>query len=105
MRAGQPVEVDVVRQPGSATSPAVVEKQSIHLLLHAIHMDYIMRNHVTTWFGPSADHPGGWCRCVKGDDPDPTDGVVTSRKEKAASAESSDNDNQKKKPPVRLKRC
>lgn len=39
---------------------------SAHMALHAVHMDYVMRAHVTNWYGPTADHPGGWCRCYKG---------------------------------------
>jgi len=38
----------------------------VHLALHAVHMDYIMRVHSTGWYGPTADHPGGWCKCFRG---------------------------------------
>lgn len=63
------MEVEVVQARGSVGAPDELQLQKLHVYhaLHAIHMDYIMRAHVTHWYGPSADHPGGWCGCYKGE--------------------------------------
>lgn len=63
---GSGLTVDIVRTPGTLTTPPVLESKRVWLALHGIHMDYIMRAHVTKWYGPTADHPGGWCKCYKG---------------------------------------
>ena len=34
-------------------------------MLTGIVADYIMRCHLTLWFGPAAIYPGGWCMCVR----------------------------------------
>lgn len=67
--------MDVVKEQSTRSSEAVVEQVGVYLALHAVHMDYIMRVHVTGWYGPTADHPGGWCRCYKGDPVDVADAV------------------------------
>lgn len=64
--AGNKLAMEVVKTPGTATAPPLMETVPVYLALHAVHMDYIMRVHVTGWYGPTADHPGGWCRCYKG---------------------------------------
>ena len=72
--AGTPVSMDTVETAGSAGVPPVMGRVSLHMALHAVHMDYVMRAHVTNWYGPTADHPGGWCKCYKGavlPEPDP----------------------------------
>ena len=69
----------MVRSPGSRNTEAQVDKLQVYLVLHCIHMDYIMRAHVTTWYGPTADHPGGWCMCYKGPDPRSEDENVCHR--------------------------
>lgn len=76
---GNGISVDVVHTPGTATSEPVMERKKLHLALHGIHMDYIMRAHVTKWYGPTADHPGGWCKCYKGQRTDMPEGDLLSQ--------------------------
>lgn len=57
---------DVLTESGTGHGPTQIEKINVYMALHAIHMDYIMRAHVTHWYGPTADHPGGWCKCYRG---------------------------------------
>ena len=64
--AGTKQVFDIVKAPSTRTQPPVMGTVDAHLALHAVHMDYIMRVHVTRWYGPTADHPGGWCKCYKG---------------------------------------
>lgn len=64
--AGTKHKFDIVEAPSTRTDPPVMGTVHAHLVLHAIHMDYIMRVHVTRWYGPTADHPGGWCKCYRG---------------------------------------
>lgn len=49
---------------GDPEQGAVVEV-TMCPILSTIHADYIMRDHLTLWFGPSAKYPSGWCKCVR----------------------------------------
>ena len=79
MLTGTMIEVEVVRAPASQTCEAQIGKVQLYPVLHSIHMDYIMRAHVTTWYGPTADYPGGWCMCYKGCDPHQDESVCYSQ--------------------------
>ena len=61
------MNMEFVVTPGTPITPPILGSRDVHLALHAIHMDYIMRVHCTNWYGPTADHPGGWCQCFRGD--------------------------------------
>ena len=64
--AGTKLDLEIVRAPSTSTQPPDMGTVGVHLALHAVHMDYIMRVHSTGWYGPTADHPGGWCKCFRG---------------------------------------
>lgn len=59
-------DIAMVKAPSTRTEPPVMGTLDAHLALLAGHMDYTMRVHVTRWYGPTADHPGGRCKCYKG---------------------------------------
>lgn len=64
---GVPLQLETVKEPGTTDGKvAVMQAEPVYLALHGIHMDYIMRSHVTHWYGPSAHFPGGWCKCSRG---------------------------------------
>jgi hypothetical protein len=63
--AGRSSVMKAVTSPAHGDNDACEELLTAYHDIHAIHMDYIMRCHVTNWFGPTASFPGGWCRCFR----------------------------------------
>jgi hypothetical protein len=63
--AGAGLPVTMVEALATAKRPACTKEVVIQPVLTGLVADYIMRCHLTHWYGPTANHPGGWCMCVR----------------------------------------